>query len=103
MKFDDDEEELRLTKHGRKRLSSRVKLPKRATKRAAEKAFLEGKGPKDYTGEFARYLARLEEKGKTGDHVADAVRVHGNYIYLFQGSFLITVFMIPKQFHRLLK
>lgn len=85
-----------VTKHAEVRLIERLGLNKKAVKRATERAFLKGKSFVIFNGSLRRYLDKLYLTHKK----ADNIKVFGNFIYLFRGTLLITVFELPKNYQK---
>jgi hypothetical protein len=81
-----------VTNHSRKRFKQRLGLSKKACQRHAEIAFLQGATHADVRGRAKRYLDRLFLQ----HHTANQLRVHGQFVYLFNNNVLITVLGLPK-------
>lgn len=82
-----------VTEHAHERLKERMGLPRAARQRAAERAMRDGKTHAEATGRLRRYL-----DGKWRDHGnCTNVRLHGEFIWFFAGTTLVTVYGIPKR------
>tara|TARA_R110000851_G_scaffold324025_1_gene491082 strand:+ start:426 stop:722 length:297 start_codon:yes stop_codon:yes gene_type:complete len=85
-----------LTNHAKKRFKERVGLPKRAIQRYANMAFSDGVCHGDVSGGAHRYLTCLFFKKKT----ATSLRVYGGFVYIFNGTTLITVHDLPQKYRK---
>lgn len=83
--------EVQVTAHARKRMKSRLGLPKSAIQRLADTAFESGHQHKDARGKAKRYLDRLFLLQKS----ATNLRVYGDFVYVFCDQTLVTVFQLP--------
>ena len=84
--------EVLVTKHAHDRLKERLGLPKSARARMAAKAFELGLKRGDVRGKLRQYLGLCStEYGRCNN-----IRVYGEYLWLFDGAILVTVFLIPK-------
>lgn len=86
----------KITCHAEHRVRERVGLPKKAVKRATDRALTDGISHKDVTGGLRRYMECLYNKGN-GE--ANNIRLYGDFIYLFHNHILITVYNVPPE-HR---
>lgn len=86
-----DEPVVILTDHAHDRMKERLGLPKKARERAAERAFLHGKGRVHARGALGRYL-----DGLWLGHPGSVPYLYGQHVYFFKGNVLITVHEVPK-------
>lgn len=84
------------TCHALDRLAERAGLDRRAAQRMAQRAFERGLRHSEVEGSLRRYLDRL-----WFDHrKANNIRIYGEFVYLFGGTTLLTVFGFPKKYRR---
>jgi hypothetical protein len=81
-----------VTNHAEKRFKERLGLPKSACQKHAQIAYDEGFKHEDARGKAKRYLDKLFLEHRN----ANAMRVYGEFVYLFTGETLITVLNLPK-------
>jgi hypothetical protein len=84
-----------VTLHGQHRMKERCGLSKKSTRRLAEIAFTEGITHKEATGKLCKLFNNIYLQYKT----ADNIRIHGRYVFIFQGSILITVYQLEKRYY----
>mgnify|MGYP000221093441 CR=1 FL=1 len=80
-----------ITDHAYKRAKERLKWKKAALDRMAEKAYQDGLTHKDVKGRIKAYLNDVYQKNKRINNI----RVHGENIFLFTGSKLLTIYRLP--------
>ena len=90
-----------VSSHGEKRVKMRLGLPAKAVDREVANAYARGKRRTEFTGLIRKYLDNLYAKGVNSGSATDIV-VHGNNIFLFAGSILVTTWPLPPQ-HRIRK
>lgn len=83
-----------VTKHATKRGRERLGLQKQSVERNAERAYSCGLQHRETTGSLRRYLDSVYLKYKT----ANAIRIYGDHVYIFNGKKLITVFYLPNKY-----
>jgi len=81
-----------VTRHAEHRTRERVGIPKKAVRRAAEKALREGIKRVETEGGLRRYLDWLYFRGN-GD--MDNIVIYGDKVYLFSQNRLVTVLTVP--------
>lgn len=84
---------MRVTKHGQLRLKERAGFNRVAALRMAARALTEGISHGETTGRLRNYLDGLYRS----NYVANNMRIHGEFIYLFTGETLITVLNLPNE------
>ena len=82
------------TRHASKRTKERVGIKKKAVDRLRDIAFDIGVKHNEVSGRFKKYFDYLYFSHET----ANNVRVHGDFVWVFGGETLITVFPLPNQF-----
>jgi len=84
--------------HAIKRCRQRLGINKNAVRRQANLAYHTGREMKSFSGENYRWLrSRLRDENIT----EDGIRVHGNFVYLFDTETdpcLVTAYHLPKEF-----
>ncbi|WAC18882.1 hypothetical protein OVA24_16750 [Luteolibacter sp. SL250] len=85
--------EVHLSEHGEARGKERVGLNAKALRRTAAKARAEGLRPTDTNGRLRRYLDKISI-----EHPGRHPRIHGEHIFIFAASTLITVLNLPHEF-----
>lgn len=88
-----------VTQHAHQRGRERLGLGRAALERTAEIALGEGFKHSDARGKLKRWIDRIYFAQRS----ANNVRIHGEQLFLFAGSTLVTVFPVPAEFHRVLK
>ena len=83
-----------ITAHGGKRVRKRVGIKKKSVTKNSDTAFSQGVAHTDSTGRLKKYFDYLY----LSHGIANNIRMHGGYVYLFSGSTLITVFPIPNAY-----
>ena len=83
-----------ITKHAKKRLRERLGLQKKSMQRIVNKAYYHGKKLEDFNGGVYQYLYNIDRSHKQLHGNNSTIRVYGNFIYLFAGNYLITVFQL---------
>lgn len=83
-----------MTKHAIERGKERMGLNRKALKRMAKKALVEGKPHSSTRGRLRKYITKLFfQEGK-----ANNTKIYGEFIYLFHNDLLITVYNLPNNF-----
>lgn len=85
-----------VTDHAKDRTRQRVGLPKRATEKNAERAFLEGIKHNETSGSLCRFIDGLYLSQKK----ANNIRIYCGNVYLFSGESLITVISLPAKYRK---
>lgn len=85
-----------VTKHATRRTKERVGLPKRLSKKNAEKALQEGIRHEETRGSLHRYIGALYWRNQT----ANNVRIYCNNVYIFHDDILITIFPLPQKYRK---
>lgn len=88
---------MEITAHCYQRAKERYSLNKDSFDRLAEKAFNEGKKPKDFKGRIRKYIDKLGREHNT------TPIVFGEYLFFFISSRLITTYQIPSEYKKYLK
>lgn len=83
--------EITVTKHGEKRMRKRVGISKHSVCRMAEIVYEKGIRFCDTKGRVHRYLEEVCNRGEAGNELV----LHGNNIYIYRNSCLITVWPLP--------
>jgi len=83
--------EIQISKHARKRIAERVKIPKRAVDNHVAKSIQEGKTVADYEGGVKNYL---KDRYRIRNGV-DLIVVFQDYIYVWANGVLVTVLSLP--------
>lgn len=86
----------RVTKHATKRIRTRLGLPKHVSEKNADKAFRNGIRHKETTGSLHRYMDFLFFQNQN----ANNIRIYHNFVYIFAGKTLITVFDLPNKYKK---
>jgi len=86
-----------VTRHAEQRTRERVGIPKKAVRRAADKAIAQGVKRTDTGGGLRRYLDWLYWRG---NGAANNITVYGDKIYLFSDDTLITVLNMPSAYKK---
>lgn len=81
-----------VTRHAKDRMKERIGIPKKACQRDSDNAYENGHCHKDARGRVKRYLDSLFFLHKT----ANALRVKGLFVYIFNRKTLITVVHLPE-------
>lgn len=89
--------DIRTTTHGDLRVKQRLGLPAKAVAREVANAYARGIRREKFTGIFRKYLDKLHMKGVNTNTATDII-VHGNHIYLFAGTVLVTNWPVPKEY-----
>lgn len=87
-------EEIVITKHGMKRVSQRVGIPKKAVIRNAKRAMRYGVTQQEAKGKLRNYMTGVYNMYET----ANNLRAYNRFVYVFVDDRLITVLNIPKKF-----
>lgn len=85
-----------ITKHAIKRTKERAGLPRRVSKKNADKAFAEGITHAETSGALNRYLTGLYLQHGT----ANNIRVYCGNVYIFCGDILVTVLTLPQKYRK---
>jgi hypothetical protein len=83
-----------VTRHAERRVRERLGLPKRTVQKLADRALSEGSPYTDFSGAFRHYLNGVLMEGGN----AENLRVFNQYLFLFAGERLITVWVLPHRF-----
>ena len=84
-----------ITTHGDKRARERTGITRKAVQRMANKIFVGGYTPQEFSGPFRRYLDGVY--GSTDSH--REIRVYGEQIWVFgYENVLITVLVLPRKY-----
>ena len=84
------------TNHGAKRVRKRIGIKKKAVNAMRDAAFEKGLTHAQATGTLSRYYDKLYLEYES----ANNVRIYANYVWIFAGETLITVFPIPSNLRR---
>ena len=84
------------SKHGKKRVRKRIGIKKKAVNKMRDAAFNKGLTHAQATGRLSRYFDKLFLEHET----ANNIRVYANYVWIFAGETLVTVFPIPGNLRR---
>lgn len=88
-----------ITDHAIDRIRKRLGIPRRAALRTAERAFRQGVPHTRFSGPLRDYLDHKVE----APHPANSARVYGEFLYMFEGSTLRTVWDLPVFFRAALR
>ena len=88
---------IEISLHAIIRAKERYKLNKNSFTKLAEKAFKEGRRPKDFRGRFRKYLDKLSIEHNT------TPVVFGEYLFFFIGEKLITTYCVESEYKKYLK
>lgn len=83
---------MKITRHARRRLKSRLGIDGPAVERIAAAAWKDGQRQEDLRGEIRNYVRRKRESHRCGN-----LRVYRGHIYVFVGNVLVTVYWIPEK------
>lgn len=83
---------MHITNHAKKRYS-RTGLPKRTIDNVVELAYTQGVRKRDCHGKLRRYVDSL-----TMDRDHTRVRLYNNFVWIFCGDVLVTVYPIPAEY-----
>ena len=89
--------EVKITRHGAKRMRQRLGVPLSAVKRCADKALHEGVCHADATGHLAGYISKLYN---AYGGAANNIRVYNEHVYIFNNSVLITILTLPGMYRK---
>ena len=89
-----------ITKHAEQRMRERLGLNKKSMQRMVQKVYNNGKRVDDFKGGMYKYLFNIEKSHKSLHGEDSSIRMYGDFIYLFTGQSLITVFRAKKQKHK---
>lgn len=84
-----------VTEHAFDRGKERLGLSRSAMERQASRVFEVGRKPRDFKGRFRRYLDGLQIT-----HRSNGIRVHGETVFVFDDTRLVTVFRVPNEIKR---
>lgn len=87
---------MRTTNHGAKRIRKRIGIKKKAVDSMRDAAFAKGLTHAQANGKLSRYFDKLFLEYETGNNI----RMYANYVWIFAGETLITVFPIPSNLRR---
>ena len=93
----DEESNVKITKHGSKRVRERLGVNKKSVARTAERALNEGLDHNDLTGVLRKYVDRVYLKEKK----ANNIKVYGDKLYVFKDNILITVLQLSTKLSRI--
>ena len=79
--------------HGRKRIRKRIGIKKKAVDSMRDAAFNKGLTHAQAVGRLSRYFDKLFLEYET----ANNIRMYANYVWIFIGEKIITVFPIPNK------
>jgi len=82
---------MRTTVHGKKRIRKRIGIKKKAVDRMRDAAFSKGVTHAQAKGRLSRYFDKLFLEHETCNNI----RMYANYVWIFAGETLITVYPIP--------
>ena len=85
-----------VTDHAQERTRQRVGLPKKVSKKNAERAFEDGVTHSDVSGSLKRFVDALYFQ----NHTANNIRIYCGNVYLFAGNVLITVISLPARYRK---
>lgn len=88
-----------VTDHAVDRIRKRLGIPRRAALRTAERAFHHGVPHTRFSGPLRDYLDHKVE----APHPANSARVYGEFLYMFEGAVLRTVWDLPVFFRNALR
>ena len=80
-----------ITKHAKKRIMARVRIPKRAIRRFVMRAVKDGKSIADFDGWTKNYI---RDRYRTVNGVT-LVSVYQDFVFIWSGDNLITVLNLP--------
>ena len=80
-----------VTEHAYTRAKERLKWKKATLDRMADKAYKEGLSHKEANGRIKHYLNGIYYN----DTRLNNIRVHGENVFLFNGSRLVTIYRLP--------
>lgn len=81
-----------ITTHAKKRLKQRLGLPKKALEKHVDSVLQEGKKHCDAKGRARKWM----DKMYLSYEAANNMRVHGQFLYVFNSQTLITVVPVPR-------
>ena len=87
---------MKTTHHGAKRVRKRIGIKKKAVDAMRDAAFEKGLTHAQATGQLSRYYDKLFLEYES----ANNVRMYANYVWIFAGKSLVTVFPIPNNLRR---
>ena len=79
--------------HGGKRIRKRIGIKKKAVDGMRDAAFTKGLTHAQATGRLSRYCDKLFLEHMSSNNI----RMYANYVWIFAGETLITVFPIPNR------
>ena len=82
--------------HGRKRVRKRIGIKKKAVDAMRDAAFSKGLTHAQAKGRLSRYIDKLYLEHDAGNNI----RIYANYVWIFDGTTLVTVFPIPNNLRR---
>lgn len=82
---------MKTTVHGGKRVRKRIGIKKKAVDKMRDAAFAKGLTHAQAVGSLSKYYDKLFLEYETGNNI----RMYANYVWIFAGDTLITVFPIP--------
>ena len=84
---------MRTSKHGQERVRKRIGIKKRAVDKMRDFAFGKGVSHQQATGRLNKFFTWLYFRHET----ATNIRMYSNYVWIFAGDVLVTVFPVPKE------
>ena len=84
-----------ITNHAKTRIKSRTGIPTKAMKKMVRRAYERGIKVEDTDGELREYCQskRIKKHGRRTD-----IRIHGGFVYIFDGMALLTAYQIPQEY-----
>lgn len=92
-----DEVHIEVSMHAEKRMIERLGINKRAVQRLAEKAYKDGIRHKDAVGRLKKWMTYRFSQNRN----ANNMRVYGEFLYVFCGNILVTVYIVPNELRKL--
>ena len=94
-----DEVHIQVSMHAEKRMIERLGINKRAVQRLAEKAYKDGIRHKDAVGRLKKWMTYRFSQNRN----ANNMRVYGEFLYVFCGNILVTVYIVPNELRKLVQ
>ena len=94
-----DEVHIQVSMHAEKRMIERLGVNKRAVQRLAEKAYKDGIRHKDAVGRLKKWMTYRFSQNRN----ANNMRVYGEFLYVFCGNILVTVYIVPNELRKLVQ
>ena len=80
-----------VTKHGSERMRKRMGISKKSVDRIAAKAFHMGCRESEARGSLRKFMVRCNEHDGNSCYSV----IYGNFVYIFDGNRLVTVYAVP--------